>query len=83
MSDMDEFDAQMQGYVAQLVSDRDVAVRAARNGDLPEVAQTRAQSQADALRWALSHLHTWTGGRYGQPVADQPGWRTKLGEPDG
>lgn len=83
MSDMDEFDAQMQGYVAQLVSDRDVAVRAARNEDLSEVAQTRAQCQSDSLRWALSYLHTWTRGRYGQPLADQPGWRTKLGESDG
>lgn len=80
MFDVDEFDAQMQGYVAQLGSDRDVAVRAARNEDLSEVAQTRAQSQADALRWAVSYLHTWTRGRYGQPLAAQPDWRVMAGD---
>lgn len=73
MSDMDEFDARMHGYVTQLQSDRDMAIRALSGGS--EVAEARAEGEARAFQLALSHLHSATQGRYGQPLGEQPDWR--------
>ncbi len=60
----------LECYAAGLVEQRDEATADAVKSDSPVVAQIY-QGRATAFRRALSHLHIWSDGAYGQSGKEQ------------
>jgi acyl-CoA reductase-like NAD-dependent aldehyde dehydrogenase len=64
-------DEQLAEYAKSLVIQRDAAIAAARAATSDRWRHVK-NGQADAFCLALSMLHTWTDGRFGQALKDQP-----------
>ncbi|WAL64450.1 hypothetical protein ORV05_26260 [Amycolatopsis cynarae] len=58
------------GFEARLTELRDDAIEAAKR--YPVVAD-HWMAEARAYRLAISALYAWSGGKYGQTLAEQPG----------